>query len=283
MNHYLVGLIITGLVLFSCRENKREPIIKLEDIYAWCIVPFDQLDRSPSERIKMLKELVITKYAYDWRKEDLPFMAEELTLAKKNKVDVIAVWMWIDDNWDSLEQLNESNEKVFEVIENIAYKGQLWVSFNANYFENLSDVDAVKKGADMIALLSKRAATLDCKVALYNHGDWFGEPENLLKIIEALPNEDLGLVYNFHHAHAQIERFPKLVKMMLPYLWNVNLNGLIKEGPKILPVGEGEYEKEMIDLLIKNGYTGDFGILGHVENADVKTILEANIKGLKNI
>ena len=47
--------------------------------------------------------------------------------------------------------------------------------------------------------------------------------------------------------------------------------------------GEGEYEKEMIDLLIKNGYTGDFGILGHVENADVKTILEANIKGLKNI
>ena len=181
-----------------------------------------------------------------------------------------------------MEGLNSSNEKVFSVIEEVGYECQIWVSFNANFFENLSDADSVNKGAKMIAFLSNKAAALNCKIALYNHGDWFGEPENQIKIIKALPNEDLGLVYNFHHAHNQIDDFPEMVTIMLPYLWNVNLDGLRKEGPKILPIGAGDYEKEMIELLIAQGYKGDFGILGHVEEADVKTILKANLDGLRN-
>jgi sugar phosphate isomerase/epimerase len=139
----------------------------------------------------------------------------------------------------------------------------------------------VKKGANMITLLSERASKLNCKIGLYNHGDWFGEPENQIKIIEALPHHDLGLIYNFHHAHKQIDRFPEMVEIMLPHLWSVNLNGLRKGGPKILTFGKGDHEIEMVNLLLKQGYKGDFGILGHVEDADVNTILEANLKGLK--
>lgn len=281
MKYYILILIATITMTASCQEHKEGRIIDLENIYAWCIVPYDSLERSPEERIKMLKELGITKYAYDWRNEHLPYMAEELRLAKNNDIDVIAVWLWIDDKWNSLEGLNESNEKVFSVVEEVGYKGQIWVSFNANFFENLSDADAVEKGANMISSLSKRAAALGCKVALYNHGDWFGEPENQIKIIEALPNEDLGLIYNFHHAHEQIETFSELVTTMLPYLWSVNLNGMRKEGPKILTIGEGDYEKEMIDILLKKGYEGDFGILGHVEEGNVEIILKANLNGLK--
>lgn len=133
----------------------------------------------------------------------------------------------------------------------------------------------------MISFLSKRARSLDCKLALYNHGDWFGEPENQVKIIQVLPDEDLGIIFNFHHAHQQIDPFPEMVDVMLPYLWSVNLNGLRKGGPKILPIGQGDHEREMIELLIGKGYTGDFGILGHVENADVEMILKANLEGLK--
>lgn len=266
----------------SCGENNQGQIIDSENIYAWCIVPYDSLERSPADRISMLKRLGINKYAYDWREEHLSDMAKELRLAKRNNIDVIAVWMWIDGNWDSIDGLNSSNEKVFKVIEEVEYQGQIWVSFNANFFENLSDSEAVKKGAEMLAYLSKRAGDLECKIALYNHGNWFGEPINQIKIIEALPNEDLGLVYNFHHAHNQIEAFPELVTMMLPYLWNVNLNGLRKEGPKILAIGKGDYEKEMIELLLEKGFKGNFGILGHVEDADVETILKANLNGLKH-
>jgi hypothetical protein len=257
--------------------------IHTDNIYAWCIVPYDSLERSPEARIAMLKKLGITKYAYDWRQEHLPQMAQELRLAKKQGVAIISVWMWIDEHGDALGKLSDSNEKVFKVIEEVGYTGQIWVSFAANFFENLSDTEAVTKGAEMIAFLSKKATALGCRIGLYNHGDWFGEPENQTQIIKALPDEDLGLVYNFHHAHHQIDAFPEMVGTMLPYLWYVNLSGLRKEGPKILTIGQGDYEKQMIQLLLEKGYKGDFGILGHVEEKDVEMVLKANLNGLKSM
>lgn len=257
--------------------------IGMDNIYAWCIVPYDSLERSPQARIAMLKKMGITKYAYDWRQEHLSQMAKELQWAKKQGVTVISVWMWVDGHGDALGKLSDSNEKVFEVIEEVGYTGQIWVSFAANFFASLSDTAAVAKGTEMIAFLSKRAAALGCKIGLYNHGDWFGEPKNQIQIIKALPNEDLGLVYNFHHAHHQIDAFSEMVDTMLPYLWYVNLSGLRKEGPKILTIGEGDYEKEMIQLLLEKGYTGDFGILGHVEDKDVEMVLRANLNGLRKM
>ena len=278
---YIILILIGVSLTISCQEKKNAYSIQRADIFAWCIVPFDSLERSPEERIEMLKRLDINKYAYDWRAKHLPDMAKELRLAKQNGIEVIAVWMWIDEQWDAVGDLNDSNEKVFEVVEEVGYNGQVWVSFHANFFNGLSDREAVEKGAKMIAYLSEKANALGCKIALYNHGDWFGEPENQIKIIEALPNKDLGLVYNFHHAHQQIDAFPELVNMMMPHLWYVNLNGLRKEGPKILTIGKGNHEMEMIDLLIEKGYKGDFGVLGHVEEADVEVILQANLEGLE--
>lgn len=267
-------------MITSCKEKEEKKIIDIENVYAWCIVPFDSLERSPEERINMLKKLGIKKYAYDWREEHLPEMARELRLAKKNSIEVIGIWMYIDKNQDSINKLSVLNEKVFNIIKEEGYKGQIWLGFNANFFKNLSDLEAVNKGKEMVAYLSKRATKLGCKIALYNHGDWFGEPINQIKIIKALPNQDLGIVYNFHHAHKQIDNFPNNVSIMMPYLCNVTINGLRKEGPKILTIGQGNHEKDMIDLLLEKGYKGNFGILGHVENSDVEIILKANLNGL---
>ena len=47
---------------------------------------------------------------------------------------------------------------------------------------------AVARGAEMVAYLGGRAAETGSRVALYNHGGWFGEPENQVRIIEALPD-----------------------------------------------------------------------------------------------
>ncbi len=276
-------LLLPALLYLSCKTNPATQEMNLDNIYAWCIVPFDSLERTPEQRIEMLKRLNIKRYAYDWRVKHLESMGRELELAKKNDIEVISVWMWIDAQRDSVGKLNESNEEVFRILEETGYKGQLWVSFHANFFEGLSDQDAVQKGAEMIGFLSKRAEALACNVGLYNHGDWFGEPGNQIKIIEALPDEDIGLIYNFHHGHHQIDAFPELVEVMLPYLWYVNLNGLQKGGPKILTIGKGEHEKEMIDRLLAKGYSGDFGILGHVEEADVEVVLKENLDGLKQL
>ena len=270
-------------LLISCTPSKYADAFEHENLYAWCIVPFDSLKRSPVERMDMLQRLGISKYAYDWRNENLPEMADELRLAQENGIEVIGVWMWLNAKRDSLQGVSAANEKVFSSIEEVGYKGQIWVSFNHNFFEGLTDSEALEKGAKMIEILSIRASALGCKVALYNHGDWFGEPENQIKIIEALPKEELGIIYNFHHGHLQIDTFSELAPKMTPYLWGVNLNGMKKEGPKILTIGEGDHEKQMIDLLIDNGYQGQWGILGHVDEADVELILKANLQGLKKI
>ena len=268
------------MTTISCKEQDKKQLVNKDSIYAWCIVPYDSVNRTPKERISMLKELGIKKYAYDWREKHLSTMATELRLAKENNVEVIAVWMWIDEAQDSVGNLNEAIEKVFDIIEEVNYEGQIWMSFHENYFDDLSDAQSVEKGAEMIDYLSSRAKSLNCKLALYNHGGWFDEPVNQIKIIKALPDSDLGIVYNFHHAHHQIEAFPEIVDTMLPHLWYVNLNGLRQEGPKILTIGEGNHEMQMIQTLKDKGYDGDFGILGHVEDADVEEILRANLNGL---
>ena len=41
--------------------------------------------------------------------------------------------------------------------------------------------------------------------------------------------DNVGIVYNFHHGHDHIDRFPKLLIKMAPYLRTICLNGMEKE------------------------------------------------------
>lgn len=252
----------------------------MDDLVAWCIVPFDNRKRTPEQRIAMLEELGFKRYAYDWRTEHLDDTARELRLAKEHGIDVTAVWMWIDGEGDRPGRLREDNERVLAAVAEAGISTQLWLGFNANFFEGLSDDDKVARGAEMVAYLAERAAETGSRVALYNHGGWFGEPENQIRIIETLPDHEVGIVYNFHHGHEQIDRFDTLVEAMRPYLWVVNLDGMRPEGPKILPFGTGTHERAMLERVLAAGFTGPFGVLGHVDDADVRVILEGNLEGL---
>jgi hypothetical protein len=284
-------LFVVALCFVACREQPTqqtqapaaETASLTKDFYAWCIVPFDSVERSPSERIDMLKTLGIRRYAYDWREKNLPEVGQEIELARANDIDMMAVWMWIDANSDQPGKLSAGNEQIFQNLKEHALATEIWVGFNANYFEGKTEPEAIKAGAEMVRYLYDRAQESGSRVALYNHGDWFGEPANQVKVIEALPGLDIGIIYNFHHAHEQIDRFPEIVSVMLPYLWSVNLNGMRREGPKILPLGTGNLEAGMIRTLQKAGYQGPYGILGHVEDRDVQKVLEENLAGLKQL
>ena len=113
MKHFILFSLIA---LFSCSHNKNDALI-IENLYAWCIVPFDSQHRSPIERIEMLNRLGFKKYAYDWRQENISEMVKEWKLAKENNIEIFAVWMWIDDNWDTIAALSNSNEQLLQKIE----------------------------------------------------------------------------------------------------------------------------------------------------------------------
>ena len=175
------------------------------------------------------------------------------------------------------------SEKVFESLENTGLETQIWVGFAPNYFEGLSHTESLKKATEMIGYLSKRAKKINCKIGLYNHGGWYGYPKNQLEIIKALPQYEIGIIYNFHHAHTQLDNYDDNIKLMLPYLWCVSLNGMKAGGPKIISIGKGDLEKEMIQSLLDINYQGSFAILGHVKGGDPAIILKNNLGGLQEL
>jgi hypothetical protein len=253
--------------------------LAMDDLVAWCIVPFDSKKRTPEERIAMLERLGFRRYAYDWRAEHLPDTVRELRLARDHGIRVEAVWMWIDAAGDRPGKLSADNERLLAALKEAGVSTQIWVGFAPGYFEGRPEEQRVARGAEMVRHLTERAAETRSRVALYNHGDWFGEPESQVRIIQALPGKDVGIVYNFHHGHEHVARFDAVVKAIRPYLWCVNLNGMRPEGPKILPFGTGTHERKLLQTVLDSGFTGPFGVLGHVD-ADVEEILRGNLRGL---
>ena len=66
--------------------------------------------------------------------------------------------------------------------------------------------------------------------------------------------DHVGIVYNFHHGHGHVADFKEALAKMKPYLLCLNLNGM-NDGarPKILPVGRGRHDKDMIRIVLDSG------------------------------
>jgi sugar phosphate isomerase/epimerase len=275
--------LLTIFVIFIVFKNNAQNIFEKDNLLAWCIVPFDKVKRGPEARIEMLKNLCIKQYAYDWRKEHISSFGSEIELATKNNIKIEAIWMFIDDKTDKIDSLSPDNQRIIEIANSKNLKTTIWLGFNNNFFNGLTHFEKVKKGADFLKYLAPTLATKGFKIALYNHGDWFGEPENEIEIIKASGQKNISIVYSFHHGHHQINRFHSMFLAMKPYLVAVNLDGMDLKKGQILPIGEGTSEKEMIDIIQKSGYNKRIGIIGHTTDEDVEFVLKRNIAGLKSL
>ena len=278
---YLIMQLLFQPAVSSAQKTNNEPLFSKQNLVAWCIVPFDIMKRTPGQRAQMLKELGINQLAYDWREEHLPSMDEEIKTLKKNNIKLKSVWFWI--NGTGSEVLDESNQFILNILKENAVKTELWLSFNDKFFDGLDDNGKLEKAVMAVRLINKKAREIGCTLQLYNHGNWFGEPDNQVKIIETIGSKDIGMVYNFHHARQQVHHFPALLNLMKPYLTTVNINGMKENGPMILTVGQGDKELGMLQQLKDSGYRGNIGILSHVDDEDARVVLLRNIEGLKGL
>jgi sugar phosphate isomerase/epimerase len=244
------------------------------NLVAWCVVPFDAKKRTPAQRVEMLRKLGFNKYAYDWRPEHLPSFDEEVALVKKAGIELTAVWFPAG--------LNDDAKKLLAVIKKHDVKPQLWVTMGDP--AGKTQAERVQAAAKAIRPVAEEAAKLGCSVALYNHGGWFGEPENQLAVIDALKLKNVGIVYNLHHGHGQFGRFPEVIKLIKPHLLAVNLNGSVTGGDmlgkKIMPLGAGDLDVKLLSGIRDIGFAGAVGILGHTQD-DVEQRLQDNLDGLK--
>ena len=74
------------------------------------------------------------------------------------------------------------------------------MGFPESYYDGYTDEESLQKAVAAVREVLQRAEDIGCTLALYNHGGWYGEPENLMRIIDAIGSDKIKIVYNFHHA-----------------------------------------------------------------------------------
>ena len=244
-------------------------IFAMDNLVAWCIVPFDAAKRGPVERAEMLARLGFSKLAYDWRDEHVPSFEQEILALKSHGIEFFAFW--------------GAHEDMFRLFEQYKIAPQVWMT--APSPQDGNDEEKVEAAATQLLPLVDRTRSLGCKLGLYNHGGWGGQPRNMVAVCEWLrKNADashVGIVYNFHHGHDDIAEFPVLFALMKPYLLCVNLNGMNTGAePLILTIGQGEHDRTMLETVVKSGYQGPIGILDHRPETDSEETLRENLEGL---
>ena len=261
--------------LSGARETlaaERPEIYDNENLVAWCIVPFDAKKRSPAERAEMIRRLGLSRVAYDWRQEHVATFEEEILEYKKRGIEYFAFWA--------------VHEEAFKLFEKHNIHPQIWSMLPAPP-EGTQEEKVESVAKSMIPLVN-RTRQMGCKLALYNHGGWHGEPENMVAVCQWLRKHEeadhVGIVYNFHHGHEHMDRFDSVLSLMLPYLHCLNLNGMNDDAnPKILPIGQGTHEKDMLKRIVAIGYEGPIGILDHRSELDAEESLRQNLTGLESL
>ena len=275
----LFCLVAIGLQTLAARAADYG-LFARSNIVAWCIVPFDAKKRGPEERAAMLEKLRIPALAYDYRAEHIPTFEEEILALKRHNVRLHAWWF--------PTTLNEEGRQILRLLKKHDIHAQLWVMGSGGQVGSQDEqTRRVAEEASRIAEIAKEAAAIKCQVGLYNHGGWFGEPENQIAIIERLKTQGLtnvGIVYNLHHGHDHLARFPELLRRMKPHLLTLNLNGMEpggdKAGKKILPIAQGSEDQNILKTILKSGWRGPVGILNHTDE-DAEARLLDNLEGLE--
>lgn len=246
------------------------------NLVAWCIVPFDAKKRSSEERAAMLERIGIRRLAYDYRAEHIPTFDAEIAALRKHGVELTAWWFPLT--------LNDEARHILEVLKRNKVKTQLWVMGAGDSPRNKEEeARRIEAEAARLGPIADAAGDIGCSVALYNHGGWFGEPTNQIAIINAMKRSNVGIVYNLHHGHHQLDEFPKLLEAMKPHLVALNLNGMVengdKMGRKILPLGQGTRDLQLLKVIRASGWRGPIGILNHTDE-DAEGRLLDNLEGL---
>ena len=242
-----------------------------EQLVAWCIVPFDAKNRGPAERAEMLRRIGLRRVAYDWRQQHVPSFEEEILQYRRHGIEYFAFW--------------GVHEEAFRLFEKHGLHPQIWQTLASP--EAGTQEERIRASAEALLPLVERTRELGCKLGLYNHGGWGGEPDNLVAVCEYLKKRHgaahVGIVYNQHHGHGHVDGFAARLEKMKPWLLCLNLNGMTRggdrRGQKILPLGEGELDVSLLGTIRDSRYEGPIGIIGHTQD-DVELRLRDNLDGL---
>jgi len=278
----LPGIIAASLSLFAQSEAVDSPggktdLCAPENLTAWCVVPFDAKKRGPEERAEMLQRLGFKHFAYDWRAKDVPTFDAEVEAVQKHGIEFTAWWFPGDAN-------SPDAKTILEVAKRHNIHPQLWVMGSGKPTTTPEEqAQRVEQEAERIRKLAELAAPYGCQVELYNHNNWFGQPDNEVAIIERLKEKGVtgvGMIYNFSHGHEDIADFAAIWKRIQPYVVAVNVTAMVANGPeKLKPPSQGDSELPMMRIIEDSGWHGPIGLIAE-QGGDAEVTLGNYLRGL---
>lgn len=265
-----------------------------ERMAAWCIVPYDSRGRTPQERAQMVASLGLAGEVWDWRDQHIEQFPAELDALAGSGLTLYGLWAPCNLPAD-YAGLGDINPSVRQFVQELAARGQtpdLWVCpefGEPGPFEPLPAEQQAAREAAFAAHLAPLAALAGkhgMRLALYNHLGWFGEPENQIAVIKAMAArgiDNVGIVYQQHHGHAHLDRWPELFATMAPYLYALGLNGMVEGhhwgGRKIHPYGRGPRDVELAQVVAESDWAGLVTVLCHTMD-DAEERLSDNLDGV---
>lgn len=265
----------SSLTLSEAKSSRLLDRLDTAPLHAWGAVRNDVIGRDPETRATMIRKQGIKRVAIDWRYVHLETLDRELAALRAREIAAIALWAPI-----SLVPLNDAHlDLLFGFIEHNRLQITLWTTLmHPHDIDEWVESKKLDLTSEAVGRLADRAARLGCSVALYNYDGWFARPPSLRKIVAAANRPNVGIVYNFHHAHADVAEFGSHIAAMLPMLAAVNLGG-ITAGPP-LPFGKGKHDFSMLAALLDAGYGGPLGITCYDAQADAVDTLSQSLAGL---
>jgi sugar phosphate isomerase/epimerase len=258
-------------------DNTGQPgLFAPQNLTAWCVVPFDASKRGPEERAEMLQRLGFKNFAYDWRSKDVPAFDAEVEALHKHGINLVAWWF-------PTEAGDPDAQTILDVIKRHGLHPQLWVMGSGSPTKTEAEqMQRTDQEAERIRKIVALAAPCGCKVELYNHNGWFGQPDNEVAVIERLKEKGVsgvGMVYNFSHGHGDMADFPAIWKRIEHYVVAVNVSGMVTSG-RLIPPSQGDKELEMLRTIKQSGWRGPIGLIAE-QGGDAEVTLGNNLRGLQ--
>ena len=250
------------------------------NIAAARIVATDLKERTPRERAAMLRRLGIRHLIWDWRDRDALQFDAELDALRNQGVNVGGIVV-------QHPMPGPLNPHIRQFVTEAARRGlapDLWVTVASDATSD--QLAHVWQAADHVEPLARLAAEHGMCILLANEGGFFGEPWNLVALVEALSERGLnnvGIAYQQQHGHAHIADFAEQFALMQPHLVAIALNGMDPDaavtGRIILPYGAGRADRKLAHIIAASGWRGQLVIQGHSRD-DAELRLLDNLDGL---
>jgi hypothetical protein len=253
----------------------------VETLAAWCVVPYDDRDRSPQDRANVLAELGFDALAWDWRDEHVDQLGEQADALAERNLTLAAIWAPVPDG-----VVSQALEAQVRVASGRGLAPQLWACAEFGAPGPVTEDADPSEYADRLEPLARLAAETGMTLAIYNHLGWLGEPLNGLRVLEELRRrgfDDTGLAYMQHHGHTHIDDFAQLWPQVQHAVVALGLNGM-RDGAhwgdgKVLPYGHGPRDLELARAIAGSGWCGLTAIIGHTMDP-IEHRLEDDLAGL---